>query len=100
MVGRQISFLLLLLSRFISDGLATHNKYRFILNFTDDSLALVGYEYMGCYTDRAEKRLLNGEMFEYPEMLTTSLCLGICKKKGYTYAGLESRYSTYTCAAE
>lgn len=62
-----------------------------MINITGPSVALEGYEYMGCYRDKAVLRLLRGEKLNYPETLTPSLCVEVCQKKGYLYAGLEYR---------
>ena len=66
-----------------------------LLNVAGSSVARAGFDYVGCYIDQSEPRLLSGEMLNYPETLTPSLCVGVCQKKGYVYAGLQYRYTTY-----
>ena len=46
-----------------------------MINVAGASMSLEGYEYMGCYRDQVEPRLLRGEMLDFPETLTPSLCV-------------------------
>lgn len=79
------------------DLVTTHRTYKtygietLILNVAGSSVDETEYEYLGCYRDQVEPRLLEGVLLTYPETLTPSLCVGLCKKKGYVYAGVQDR---------
>lgn len=60
---------------------------KYLLNTGPPSEAVDNY--VGCFIDQPQQRLLNGNFQEFNNNLTPERCVGLCYRMGFLYAGLE-----------
>uniref|UniRef100_T1HTS4 WSC domain-containing protein n=1 Tax=Rhodnius prolixus TaxID=13249 RepID=T1HTS4_RHOPR len=46
--------------------------------------------YLGCYSDNGDNRLLNGKYVTFMKELSPEFCVGYCYRSGYRYAGVHN----------
>ncbi|XP_073991633.1 uncharacterized protein isoform X2 [Rhodnius prolixus] len=66
-------------------------NFRLSVYETSELLAnFVESNYLGCYSDNGDNRLLNGKYDTFTKRLSPEFCVGFCYRNGYRFAGVHN----------